>query len=358
MKKWGVRHNILMLAAAAVLLGTPGVAEAKEVTDSVESVSSDETAGSAEAEGAAEAEGSEANALEAQEAVATVAAQTSIWAKQDDSWVYYNEEGALQTGWMSYGKKWYFFDEDGIMQTGWLQDAGKWYFLRSNGMMRTGWQQDAGKWYFFQSNGCMKTGWKKLGGKWYFFRTSGAMLTGWKKYGGNWYYMNEDGEMVIGSITIKGVEYVFDASGAYMDPAEIAEEPLPADEGMSSEPSTGSSAWSYTDFTEEDILYMQRCVETETRDCDFESKTHVASVIMNRVTNGTFGSSPYAVVTAKYQFAYRREDISESTVEAVNYVIRNGDTAQGALFFHSMSFRDVFCGHSWIFTDTCGHHFY
>ena len=111
-------------------------------------------------------------------------------------------------------------------------------------------------------------------------------------------------------------------------------------------------------YTETDILYMQRCVETETCGADFESKTHVASVIINRVKNGGFGSSPYAVITAPYQFAYFRTSISDSTKEAVDYVLENGDTARGALFFHSNKTTATFCGRSLIFTDSCGHNFY
>ena len=328
MKKWGWKHNILLLAVAATLLGTTDRADAAEVSGAEESVGSEETTG------ADTALDQDAEAGSAEEEAAEATALTNTWAKQDNNWYFYNEEGLLQTGWMSFNNRWYFFDELGIMQTGWLQDEGKWYFLRSNGMMKTGWQQDAGKWYFF--------------------RGTGAMLTGWKKYGGNWYYMNEDGEMVIGSITINGVEYVFDASGCYVDPNEQGSEA-----GENGQQTAGEgSAWAYTDFTEQDLLYMQRCVETETRDCDFESKTHVASVIMNRVSAGNFGKTPYDVVTAKYQFAYRSEDISESTIEAVNYVIANGDTAQGALFFHSMTWRETFCGRPYMFTDNCGHHFY
>lgn len=111
-------------------------------------------------------------------------------------------------------------------------------------------------------------------------------------------------------------------------------------------------------YTETDITYMWRCVETETYGADFESKTHVASVIINRVDNGGFGSSPYEVITSPYQFAYFRTSISDSTKEAVDYVLMNGDTARGALFFHSNKTTATFCGRSLIFTDSCGHNFY
>lgn len=264
---------------------------------------------------------------------------TSTWKKQDSNWYYYNEDGEIQTGWSQVGKKWYYFDEDGIMQTGWITEEGKKYYLRSNGVMKTGWLEDEGNWYFFQSNGSMKTGWKKLSGNWYFFRSNGTMLTGWKKYNGCWYYFDENGEMVVGSITLDGTTYVFDASGVYMDPAELGDEAL--------------SQWS-----EEDLTYMYRCVQSEAGDADFDGRTHVASVIMNRVYSPDFGDTPYKVVTAKNQFVYWRTSIDQMTIDAVNYVLTHGDTAQGALFFHCMSYREYFCGHKHIFTDAYGHHFY
>lgn len=111
-------------------------------------------------------------------------------------------------------------------------------------------------------------------------------------------------------------------------------------------------------YTETDITYMRRCVETETCGADFDSKTHVASVIINRVKNGKFGSSPYEVITSPSQFAYFRTSISQSTIDAVDYVIENGDTARGALFFHSNKTTATFCGRPLIFTDSCGHNFY
>ena len=108
----------------------------------------------------------------------------------------------------------------------------------------------------------------------------------------------------------------------------------------------------------DDIWYIQCCVETETYGADFDSKTHVASVIMNRVNSDRFPNSAAAVVTAPNQFAYFRTNISQDTIDAVNYVLENGDTTQGGLFFHSGAYTDTFSGAEYIFTDTCGHHIY
>ena len=118
--------------------------------------------------------------------------------------------------------------------------------------------------------------------------------------------------------------------------------------------STGN-VWGIT-VTDTDISYLQRMAETETRGADMMSKTHVISVAMNRAK--TYGQSPYAVITSPNQFAYGNTAISQSTIDAVNYVLQNGDTAQGALFFHSGGYSATFCGRPCIFGDDVGHYFY
>lgn len=114
----------------------------------------------------------------------------------------------------------------------------------------------------------------------------------------------------------------------------------------------------YGQYSEEDIFYLQRVAETETYGADMMSKTHVVSVVLNRLNAGTWGSTVRAVVTSPNQFAYGRTSISQSTVDAVNYVLENGDTAQGAMYFHSGAYSSTFCGRSFIFGDDCGHYFY
>ena len=273
------------------------------------------------------------------------------WQKLGDEWYFFSKGGAMKTGWQKSGQKWYFMDEeDGTMQTGWNQTGTQWYYLSDvSGAMTVGWKNVDEKWYSFKDNGAMSTGWRLIGDKWYFFKHQGNMKTGWLQYKDNWYWFNEDGEMVTGSQKVDDLYYLFDSEGVCMNPEgseiEITEEQL-----------ANIEKWSQ--LSDLDIYYMCRCVETETRDCDFWSKTHVASVILNRVADPYFGDTPYKVVTARCQFAYGRTQISQSTVDAVNYVLTHGDTAQGALFFHSLSKRSTFCGRSYIFTDACGHHFY
>ena len=114
----------------------------------------------------------------------------------------------------------------------------------------------------------------------------------------------------------------------------------------------------YDSFSEEEILLIQKVVETETYQCDFSSKVNVANVIFNRLRTGKFGDTITEIITSDYQFAYGRDDISESTILAIEYAFLNEDTTQGALYFHSNPKTETFCGREWIFQDNAGHNFY
>lgn len=114
----------------------------------------------------------------------------------------------------------------------------------------------------------------------------------------------------------------------------------------------------YDSFSEEEILLIQKVVETETYQCDFNSKVNVANVIFNRLRTGKFGDTITEIITSDSQFAYGRDDISESTILAIEYAFLNEDTTQGALYFHSNPKTETFCGREWIFSDNAIHHFY
>jgi len=114
----------------------------------------------------------------------------------------------------------------------------------------------------------------------------------------------------------------------------------------------------YDCYSEEEILLIQRVVETETYQCDFNSKVNVAFVIFNRLKSGKFGDTITDIVTSDYQFAYGRTEISESTILAVEYAFLNEDTTQGALYFHSNPKTETFNGAKYIFSDNAIHHFY
>lgn len=113
----------------------------------------------------------------------------------------------------------------------------------------------------------------------------------------------------------------------------------------------------YDYFTEDEVRLICRVVETETYDQDFDSKCNVASVVFNRIESEKFGDTVEEIIKPG-QFVYGRESLTEDTILAVMYAFEIGDTAQGALYFHSNEKTDKFCGRSYIFTDEAGHHFY
>ena len=41
------------------------------------------------------------------------------------------------------------------MAKGWVKDNGSWYYLKDSGAMATGWIKDNGKWYYLASSGKM-----------------------------------------------------------------------------------------------------------------------------------------------------------------------------------------------------------
>lgn len=115
----------------------------------------------------------------------------------------------------------------------------------------------------------------------------------------------------------------------------------------------------YEYYSENEIMYILKCIETETYDCDFDSKCNVASVILNRVDNDLFPIDPIGVVTATNQFAYGRDNITESTKLALDYVWYIEDTTNGCIGFNSFSeYKNEWNGWEYSFTDNVGHHFY
>lgn len=185
----------------------------------------------------------------------------SGWIFYENNWYYINQDSTLKSGWYKYYGKWYylenentdypcaaicndkrvingvlyFFDENGALKTGWIQDSTDWYFFDKNGNGQTGWVLDCNHWYLFGNDGKMLTGWQMVSGKryyldetgsgrmltgwvlydntWYYMQKSGQMLTGWYKYYGKWYYLNADGKMQIGWIKLNGIWYYLNKNG-------------------------------------------------------------------------------------------------------------------------------------------------
>ena len=111
-------------------------------------------------------------------------------------------------------------------------------------------------------------------------------------------------------------------------------------------------------YTEDEVRLICRVVETETYQCDFDSKVNIANVVLNRIESGEFGETVEEVITTESQFAYDREVITEDTILAVMFAFEFEDTTNGALYFHSTKQTHTFCGKSYIFSDDAVHHFY
>lgn len=130
------------------------------------------------------------------------------WQKSTDgSWLRYDVQGAMQTGWVWDGA-WYYLDpETGVMKTGWAQVDGTWYLLSASGAMRTGWNNVGGTWYLMGSSGAMRTGWAWDGSAWYYLESWGGMHTGWLSLNGTWYFLDYDGGYMHTGWTWAGGQY-------------------------------------------------------------------------------------------------------------------------------------------------------
>lgn len=115
----------------------------------------------------------------------------------------------------------------------------------------------------------------------------------------------------------------------------------------------------YDVFSNEEIDLLFRVVQAEIGDqYSFEQKSHVASVIFNRVDHEQFGNSLKEVLIPS-QFStisngsYKRVEVSEKTILACEFAYEIMDTTNGCLFFDSNSALH----YSFVFNDGA-HNFY
>ena len=114
----------------------------------------------------------------------------------------------------------------------------------------------------------------------------------------------------------------------------------------------------YDCFAEEQINMMWKCIETETYQCNFNSKVNVACVILNRIENEQFPLDPIEIITSPNQFAYGRNIITEDTKLALEYAFSIEDTTNGCIAFRSDCSPNEWNGWTKQFTDESGHTFY
>jgi spore germination cell wall hydrolase CwlJ-like protein len=113
----------------------------------------------------------------------------------------------------------------------------------------------------------------------------------------------------------------------------------------------------YDIFSQEDIYWLQRAVETECHGAEFEGKVNVAAVVINRVLSHRYPNTFQEVVTQPNQFAYNKTLITEDTVLACEYAWAMRTKASDCFYFHSNNKTETFCGRVWKFSDDY-HNFY
>ncbi len=138
---------------------------------------------------------------------------------------YMASNGAMVTGWNKIDNNWYYFYPDngyeasmGAAATGWQVIDGYYRYFNNQGAMQKGWVNQAGRWYYLNTvqgnlEGAMLKGLFTRDGKTYYTGEDGVMLTGWQKVDGVWRYFNQqDGVMAVSTV-IDG--YQLDEDGVW-----------------------------------------------------------------------------------------------------------------------------------------------
>lgn len=144
------------------------------------------------------------------------------WLKRGQTWYYLRSSGAMiENDWLKYKNVWYYLKNGGAMSTNeWVSHGQSWYFIEKSGIMASNkWAKWNNYWYFLKPGGVMASSeWVKWNGYWYYQNPNGTMCRGWIKLKNVWYYLKDSGIMASNeSLTIKGVNYRFDASGRWIE---------------------------------------------------------------------------------------------------------------------------------------------
>ena len=109
---------------------------------------------------------------------------------------------------------------------------------------------------------------------------------------------------------------------------------------LTAEVSNLKELYTRTDFvTMDEYELLLLITNAEATSLKIESKIHVVDVIQNRVESNKFPNDIYSVVFQKNQFQPTFDNrlyntkMVQSTIDAVQFALRNDDTTNGALFF-------------------------
>lgn len=143
------------------------------------------------------------------------AALQEVLQKIDGKYYYFLCGGeALCSSWLDTDAGRYYFGENGAALTGLQQIDGATCYFSSEGIAQTGWQTVQGAQYYFAADGGALCGWQELDGERYYFSESGVMQTDFLELDGAKYYFGHDGAMRTGWVNLNGITYYFGEEGA------------------------------------------------------------------------------------------------------------------------------------------------
>ena len=132
---------------------------------------------------------------------------TDEFLKVGSSTYYFNDAGAMLTGWQKIDGSWYCFASSGAMYSNCYVGS---YWMGSDGALVTNnsttahWgSNSSGWWYVDEAGAYVRNSFKVIDGETYYFNADGWMTVGWKSINGDWYYFNGNGYMQTNS-TISG----------------------------------------------------------------------------------------------------------------------------------------------------------
>ena len=165
------------------------------------------------------------------------------WQKLGDYWYFYNDDGTIHTGWLTWNNSKYYLDPaaGGRMVKDWKEVNNDWYYFNSVGKMQTGWLTWNSNVFYLDVNGKMLTGRQYIDGYYYYFKTqaggpkgaritgwsddflpqafsyydpenSGRATVGWKVIDGNWFYFSFNGMRYVNLVNVDGNLYYFSPS--------------------------------------------------------------------------------------------------------------------------------------------------
>lgn len=134
---------------------------------------------------------------------------------------YFDADGSAHTGWLDLDGETYYADEKGTILKG-VQtiDGNSYLFDRNDGgkMVRNKMAHDWWGDHYYDEDGIMQTGFVTYEGKTYYFFENGDMAHGWQTIDGNTYFFGDnDGVMATGTTFIYWRDYDFDENGVLQE---------------------------------------------------------------------------------------------------------------------------------------------